>query len=255
SIPSILLGLISIVCLTIFGTQRVCCVHTWRQLPVSSWLILAIYIDSSLFIMAQIVIQNAGINNSPVVCRSAIIICVTFYLLTKVLVYYFLIERAYIVRGRSTNRLKDRWYLVHSVGMILPYCGMGLGEILALFSDIRDARCYIGNSKEGLIPLIISDIMVNTYLTAVFLVSIRNLQSFEHNARLRRMAIRTLIGVIVTLTSTILNASLLWGLNGEQAWLCLDLCTLDVLFTTFVLHWIISDRHESTSDPNGENQN
>ncbi|TGO83288.1 hypothetical protein BPOR_0670g00030 [Botrytis porri] len=38
------------------------------------------------------------------------------------LIYYFLVERVYIIRRSSKSRIKDPLYLFNSIGMLIPYC-------------------------------------------------------------------------------------------------------------------------------------
>ena len=40
---------------------------------------------------------------------------------TKVLLYYFLVEKVYVIRNPWESRLKDKVYLFNVFGVILPY--------------------------------------------------------------------------------------------------------------------------------------
>ncbi|CAH0042504.1 unnamed protein product [Clonostachys rhizophaga] len=112
-----------------------------------------------------------------------------------------------------------------------------------------DGMCIIGMERAVLIPLVIFEVIVNLYLTTTFLVPIRNLHSYDHNPRLKKMVIRTFVGSLATLTSTVVNIVMMTVLNGEPAWMCFMICNTDILFTTLVLHWV------TVSDSVGTSQN
>lgn len=123
-----------------------------------------------------------------------------------------------------------------------------------------------------MLPLIIFDVAVNVYLTALFLVPLRQLYSYKSNSNtmLHTMALRTFIGSCATLTSSVANLTVLMVLKGEPGWICLMLCNADskpsplgrttrtkrpadsspstVLFSVLILHWVTSgDRTGQTT--------
>jgi hypothetical protein len=108
--------------------------------------------------------------------------------------------------------------------------------------------CIIGIGRPVLIPMITWEIIINIYLTALFLDPLRKLYSFRNKCKpgLQTMARRTFIGSIVSLLSTIVNLGVLSALNGEYAWLCLMLCNTDgefvLLFFTSLLRALCSHR-------------
>lgn len=67
------------------------------------------------------------------------------------------------------------------------------------------------------------------YLTALFLGPVRELYSYKNRNRskMRTMAFRTFVGVCFTLTTSVVNLSILTKLEGEQGWICLLICTSD----------------------------
>jgi len=83
--------------------------------------------------------------------------------------------------------------------------------------------------KHVLWPLVAWEVLINVYLTALFLGPLRELYSFKKRAesKMRKMAVRTFIGVCVTLTTSVANLSVLTVLDGEQGWVCLLICTSD----------------------------
>lgn len=90
-------------------------------------------------------------------------------------------------------------------------------------------ECIIGLGRQILIPALVFDVIVNIYLTVLFINPIRKLQSFNNrgNPALRAMAVRTFQGMILTLVATCINIVAMAIMNGERGWLCILLCNID----------------------------
>jgi len=178
---------------------------------------------------------------------------------TKVFIYYFLVERAYIIRRSSKPRLKDKLYLFNSFGMLIPYCIVIALNFYFRFAIYEGGSCRIGMKRVAMIPLIAFDILVNVYLTSLFLIPLRALYSYKNdrNSQARTVALRTFIGSCCTLTSSVVNLTVVMVLNGEPGWICLMCCNIDIFFSILVLHWITSKDNASTlpASQNGENAN
>ena len=79
-------------------------------------------------------------------------------------IYLFLIERVHIVRGRTRNRLKDRMYLIHLVGLI-PYGVIALLASVFRVDDLdENGRCLIGVERQTALLVIVYDMSINVYL-------------------------------------------------------------------------------------------
>ncbi|VUC22865.1 unnamed protein product [Clonostachys rosea] len=246
----LLLNFVSLVALSICGTRRVQNVRHWGLLPLSYWILLIIYADTILFVVSTALLNAAGINSSRVVCQAAIFLCLVFYFVSKILIYLFLVEKAHIVRGRGKRRLESKVYLFNCFGMLLAYAGLAVANFVRRIGYLReDGMCIIGMERPVLIPLVIFEVIVNLYLTTTFLIPIRNLHSYDNNPRLKKVVIRTFVGSLATLTSTVVNIVLMVILDGEPAWMCFMICSTDILFTTLVLHWV------TVSDSVGTSQN
>ncbi|KAJ0298909.1 hypothetical protein COL516b_009464 [Colletotrichum fioriniae] len=116
--------------------------------------------------------------------------------------------------------------------------------------------------KVSMIPLISFDAVVNVYLTILFLIPLKSkasqafqqasLYSFKNfpkttaNIRLRSVALRTFVGALCTLTSSIVNLTVLMALNGEPGWVCLMCCNSDILFSAIVVQWVTSKDNQAT---------
>ncbi|KAJ3943810.1 uncharacterized protein N0V96_006743 [Colletotrichum fioriniae] len=227
------------------------------------FVVLAVYIDSYLFVFVTAVLQFAlGVNKNVQICDGAILLCLVCYLSTKVLIYLFLVEKAHIIRGATKPRLQSKLYLFNSFGMLGVYAVIAILNFIFRITRIDDGQCYIGMQKVSMIPLISFDAVVNVYLTILFLIPLKSkasqafqqasLYSFKNfpkttaNIRLRSVALRTFVGALCTLTSSIVNLTVLMALNGEPGWVCLMCCNSDILFSAIVVQWVTSKDNQAT---------
>jgi hypothetical protein len=113
----------------------------------------------------------------------------------------------------------------------------------------EDGTCIIGLPSGTVMPLIIIDAVLNFYLTLLFVIPLRKLYSYKNspNSGLRTITLRSFVGSLATLTSSVVNLTVLMVLKGEAAWICLMCCNADVLFSVLVLHWVTSKDKPSTA--------
>uniref|UniRef100_A0A8H7NDQ9 Uncharacterized protein n=1 Tax=Bionectria ochroleuca TaxID=29856 RepID=A0A8H7NDQ9_BIOOC len=237
-VMSVLITMVALTAITSFITQRTLAIKAWARLPYIVWLVFAINIDSYLFVFTTALLQHAfGVNYSKQLCEGAILLCLACYVTTK-LIYLFLVEKAHIIRGTTKKRLKSKLYLFNSFG------------IMSVFIIVI---CFIGMEGVGIIPLITFDSLANTYLTLLFLIPLRKIYKFrkmartQANSHLQNVALRTFIGALCTLISSVTNLTVLMALNGEPGWVCLMCCNCDVLFSAAVIHWVTSKDNAGTS--------
>ncbi|KAH7095076.1 hypothetical protein FB567DRAFT_20009 [Paraphoma chrysanthemicola] len=162
---------------------------------------------------------------------------------TKILIYYFLVERAYIVGGSMRPRLKTKLWLFNCLFMLLPYTIFVILNFIFRITYINaQGVCIIGMQKIAMLPLITFEVVVNVYLTLLFVIPIRKLHSYKSNTNpaLNRMAFRSFVGSCATLTTSVVNLTVLMVLKGEPGWICLMVCNADILFCVLVLHWVSS---------------
>ncbi|KAJ4264360.1 hypothetical protein NW762_005558 [Fusarium torreyae] len=74
---------------------------------------------------------------------------------------------------------------------------------------MEHGQCIIGMKTVALLPLLAADVVVNIYLTSLFLIPLKSLYSFnkslprsQSHFRLRNAALRTFIGSCCTLLSS-----------------------------------------------------
>ncbi|KAI1107328.1 hypothetical protein F4804DRAFT_352221 [Jackrogersella minutella] len=229
-----------------FLTQRSFTVKTWRQLPFITWLVFAIYGDSWIFVFATGIINyGVGVDSNLGVCSAAILLCLFCYVSTK-----------FIIRGGTKRRLESKLYLFNSFGILTIYSIVCILNFVYRIARMEDGQCIIGIRREALITLITFDILINVYLTFIFLNPLRSIYSFAglsrapaNPPRLRTVAIRTFIGALCTTTSSVVNLAVLMVLDGEPGWVCLTCCNADILFSALVIQWITSHDTGSATSP------
>lgn len=252
TIASVALSLVSASVLSVLFTMRANAIRAWRRLPYVVWLLFFIYTDSYVFVVASTLVQyGIDINTSLAVCDAAILICLVFYVTTKIAIYLFLVEKAHIIRSTTKRRMQSKLYIFNSIGMMGIYVVVVTLNFVFRTKRIDDGTCFIGMEKIAMIPLISFDALVNAsfgpnpgkpdkgntsdpfhifdqaYLTIIFLIPLITtlyrppkvreradnfapigLSSFRKlsrtpTKRLRTIAIRTFIGALSTLASSI----------------------------------------------------
>ncbi|KAF4945377.1 hypothetical protein FSARC_14441 [Fusarium sarcochroum] len=131
------------------------------------------------------------------------------------------------------------------ITLLVGYLVVAILNFIHRIARITNGECYIGMKKISMIPLIAFDFVINIYLTILFLIPLKT--TSHANCRLRSLALRTFIGACCTLTSSIINLTVVMVLNGEPGWVCLMCCSTDVLFSAIVLQWITSQDNDSSS--------
>ncbi|KAK7715522.1 hypothetical protein SLS57_006909 [Botryosphaeria dothidea] len=175
---SMILSLVTLTILAICITRRVEKVGKWHRLPITGWLIIIIYFDSFLFVFVTAMFKDVGINESQGICEGAILLCLVCYMSTKIFIYTFLVEKAYIVRGSHKPRLNDKLYIFNAFGLIIPYVAIVILNFVWRIAYInKGGTCIIGMQKKAMLPLIVFDVVINVYLTALFIIPLRLLFS------------------------------------------------------------------------------
>lgn len=153
------------------SSRGVCGVLEMSPASLIVEVILAIYSDSFLFILSTAILDKSwSINESHAFCQAAILLCLICYMTTKILIYYFLVEKVYIVRGSTTSRLHNKLWCFNVFGVILPYAVLVIINFIYRIGYINESgTCIIGMEKLALYPLIGFDVLLNVFLTSLFL--------------------------------------------------------------------------------------
>lgn len=148
------------------------------------------------------------------------------------------------------SRMKSKLWLFNCLFMLLPYTVFVILNFVFRITYINDKGiCIIGMQKIAMLPLITFEVVVNVYLTLLFVLPLRSLYSYKtnQNPALNRMAFRSFVGSCATLTTSVANLTILMVLKGEPGWICLMCCNADILFCVLVLHWVSSKDKVSNS--------
>ncbi|OLL23597.1 hypothetical protein NEOLI_004438 [Neolecta irregularis DAH-3] len=210
---------------------------------LASWLILAIYFVSSLFLISAIIIQGGLGYYNFMTCEAAMASCITLYAASKFLLALFLVEKAHIVRGGVQSRWKD-WMFKSNLCVTSGYVGILVFLTLRRWTAFNKDTgvCKLGFHIGFESSLITYDVLVNFYLTAQFFMPFINIWRINgrqgSNPRLRTVARRTIIGNIVANIGTISNLVVLATYSPEPSGICLACCSADVTVTAIALHWM-----------------
>ncbi|CAD0099405.1 unnamed protein product [Aureobasidium mustum] len=149
------LSMITISVLAICITRRIQFIHNFKKISVTNALIIAIYIDSFLFIFCTAVLSKAySLNQSAGICDGAILLCLLCYMTTKI--------------------DEEQALAVQLFGVICPYVVLVILNFVFRIAYINEKGvCVIGMKRRALVPLITFDVLLNVYLTSLFLHPLR----------------------------------------------------------------------------------
>ncbi|KAF9435852.1 hypothetical protein BGZ76_005375 [Entomortierella beljakovae] len=225
-------------------------------------LVISLYLVSWAFsFIATMLVQTN--NENAISCDFSVFSCIVLYAVSKIIIYLFLMEKVYVVTAVGSTRRDFFLYKVNMV-LMLPYLGIFILMIkyrnsfilspttLAIHSEKAGDRlheddfghCIIGLKQQASLPLIIYDIILSTWLTALFirpLMSSTSLLQGPTKGKLRDVARRTLIGCVMALLLSSANVFTLVFFQGiERGLICLASCTLDVTLNAMTIHWVTS---------------
>ncbi|KZW00957.1 hypothetical protein EXIGLDRAFT_830387 [Exidia glandulosa HHB12029] len=215
----------------------------------AKWCLLLVFLDSWIFMaLSGLLINGIGLSVSPAACELAIISCIAFYAASKFLIYTFLIEKVYIVwsAGSSLRRFQTPVYRVCAL-VLAAYAAVICLMVMFRLSQLSlgDGRCVIGLKRTASIVVLSYDLFVNFWLTGLFLWPLT--RTTTHNARLRRVTLRTLIAAAAALTTSTVNIVILAICDGQEVgWVCLASCGADVTVNAIVLFWVTASPSSST---------
>lgn len=92
------------------------------------------------------------------------------------------------------------------------------------------STCIIGVGRQAMTPILVIDIVVNIWLTCLFvqpILAISKQTASRATRVLRTVAQRTLIGFVLALVACLGNIISLYITQGEKGWICLLVCNLE----------------------------
>ncbi|CAE6528744.1 unnamed protein product [Rhizoctonia solani] len=223
--------------------------QTWLSMSWPRLCVLLVFLDSWLFLFSTgILITGVGMSSSFINCSLGIYACILLYAGSKILIYFFLIEKVHVVWGGTHQpRLHSKVYW----GCLLTLAPYGVIVILMIIGRVayfRDNRsCVIGLRNYASLSLLIYDLYINIFLTGMFLWPL--FRSRLSNPKLKRMAMRTLVAAFAALTTSTINITVLTIMQGQQlGWVCLGSCGTDVMVNALVLFWVTDNISQTGSE-------
>ncbi|KAF4544020.1 uncharacterized protein LTHEOB_6686 [Lasiodiplodia theobromae] len=150
-------------------------------------IVVLMYIFGMMFIGASAILQNGfGLLTSSD-CYGAAIVCLIFYIGSKVLLYLFLVERAHVIRAPYKRRMSDKLWIFSMALVCLGFGAIATVSFVWPLSEISpvDGKCRIGLPRKVTIPMLTYDIAINIGFTVLFVYLLWPLLSF-HRKRSRR---------------------------------------------------------------------
>ena len=205
-----------------------------------------------LFIFSNTIYLTVLQVESYHVCHDTIILCLAFYVTSKIIVYLFLLERASSIRG--LRKWRDPYWIA---GLAVIAGGFGTIAIFAftgpmvIVSSDPSHDCQIGLPVKALVALLSYDVLLNMILTILYLAMANKIchrLSWHNFFKLLLQAMpfrchgqfpsqedvfelfmaKSVLGCLGVVLSTVGNLVALIVLRGhEEAWMCLTFCTAD----------------------------
>ncbi|RDW64084.1 hypothetical protein BP5796_10586 [Coleophoma crateriformis] len=219
-------------------------------------------------------------------CKLARIICLVFYIGHKLPLYAFLVERTHAVRSVTRRRLQDWFYISGMISVTLGFISIVVSLCIwdGWFYEPASGQCQIGFRLPVILALLVFDVMVNLWLTWVFVHYLRPYLTkgvlnafvpkgigdlmisrvFKHatpntdfdisfaipQADLIRVIRNTLIGCIAMCAATVANCLVLIILHShEEVWMLFTFCTLDVTWTVLIINWLTNISKDVLASP------
>jgi hypothetical protein len=225
--------------------------------PYIRWLVICIYIVGILFVSSSTILQYGfGLNVGPY-CKTAILLCLVFYLSAKVLMYLFLAERARLMTLPLVNRKHDKIWLANMAMIVLGFGTIAVLSFVYLVAEVSpiDGQCRIGLQLGILVALGAYDFCINMWLTGLFIkLAAKYFENFfpecvsrwwkvlsqalrlqatslpsdandddppalaiDASSDLAKLARKTLVGSAIMMTSTIVNIAVLIRFHGAES--------------------------------------
>ncbi|KAH7030607.1 uncharacterized protein B0I36DRAFT_362440 [Microdochium trichocladiopsis] len=256
------------ICTSLF-TQRVSAVRSWRRLSYIRWLVILQYAGAFIYILIAGVLQYGyDANRVNAACSGAAIICIVVYGLIK-LFYLFLADRLHVVRSSTKSRSHSKLFLLHTTGITVGIIVMIIVFSFLRINDYQYGQCVIGVSRYIMLAGLCVDVLMNIYLTSFFLYYLSKTFSIRPSrgirspmdlissgntepkvgAKIRGLAVRTVIGLAISLAATIANLTASIIRDGEVYWLCFLTCKADILVGVIVLYWVTGSRNREHPNP------
>lgn len=233
------------------------------SIPIARWLVILIFIDSWFFLFAAgLLISGIGMSLNARSCEAGIFLCIVLYAISKILIYWFLVEKVHLVHPHpSHSRRSSPAYRI----CMLFVVGYGIIIIIAIHSriafirnghqispvsdpTINDGACIIGLGRTGSMSVLVYDLILTVFINIMFLHPLY--KSSNLPPRVKAIAKRTLIAASVALVTSAVNICILTILHGEElGWICLASCGADVAINAIAVYIVTAAVDDQNAEP------
>ncbi|CAO3634191.1 unnamed protein product [Cunninghamella echinulata] len=191
-------------------------------LTYAKGLVVLLIVFSWAFIISGtfVILTN---NANPTSCHAEDWICVAFYGSTKAIIYFWLVERVWLVKVDRTTRWDSKMYRFLII-IVIPYSSI---------------HCFL---------VIINLLLTALFLKPLFKISKNKIIVRRRKSRLTKLAYRSLIAAIVALFASFTNVLFFIILDGyERGVICYLGCDLDMIVNVIAINWVTSPTSPSST--------
>ncbi|USP75701.1 uncharacterized protein yc1106_02975 [Curvularia clavata] len=135
------------------------------------------YVSAITFNISAAIVYNGLDTTTSRVCEAIIRLCLLFYTAGKVSIsrccgrYLFLVERVRVLRAPYRSRFGDYLWLLSTITIFVTLGAIGVAGSVSPVTSVSpaDRICRIGLQPYAIIPLLVCDIVINMFLTSVFI--------------------------------------------------------------------------------------
>ncbi|KAI9301984.1 hypothetical protein BJ944DRAFT_168105 [Cunninghamella echinulata] len=204
------------------------------------------YIISGTFI----ILTN---NANPTSCNAEDWLCAAFYGSTKAIIYFWLVERVWLVKVDKTTRWNSKMYRFLII-IVIPYSSIHCFLIYYRKIEVTsDGTCYIILIFLIATIMLVYDFVINLLLTVLFLKPLFKISKNRtivrrRKSRLTKLAYRSLIASIIALFASFTNVLFFIILHGyERGVICQLGCDLDMIVNVVAINWVTSPTSSSST--------
>jgi hypothetical protein len=104
-------------------------------------------------------------------CKSSILVCVTFYVFTKYLIYVFMQERIHTIRASEYTRMKDLPYVFGMAFVTVGTLAIGIWALLTAGAEmVSNKTCKMGIPPNAATAFLVWDFFLNSFLAVSFVL-------------------------------------------------------------------------------------
>ncbi|CAO3592420.1 unnamed protein product [Absidia cylindrospora] len=193
-------------------------------------------------------------NGNYISCLVGFFNVVILHTITKVILYLYFAEKAYVISVPKCNRMSSSLY-VCNLCMMVPYIGFVIMMVVyreTLVSAEYPFFCSIGYQMPASVAILAYDFCINLMFTGIFIKYTywpNTAQQTSHqSSSLHMMAKRNIVVAVISAVMTIANYSVIILFNGTpRGLMSMTISAIDVTVVAGVVQWATSHPAEIQS--------